>query len=97
MADYRKVVARSVRRAFRQVGTLAKDVLFSSSQPPTFDFNNATATNGAVTQLILKVVVTDTRKKKEEKSMNTKGKTLMMIAEDVPDLNPVLSDNKYLS
>lgn len=87
MADYRKVVTRAVRRAFRQVGSLAKDVIFNSSQDPGFNFGNATVTDGAVTQTILKVVVSDTKKKPDEKSMNTRSKTLMMNAEDVPDLS----------
>lgn len=88
MADYRKVVLRSVRRAFRQVGTLAKNVMFSSSQPPSFNFANSSAVDGAVATLPIKVVAMDTKKKPSEESMNTRSKTLMMIAEDAPNLNP---------
>jgi len=88
MADYRKVVLRSVRRAFRQVGTLAKNVVFNSSQSTGFNFANSSTIDGAVTALPIKVVVTDTKKKPGEESMNTRSKTLIMIAEDAPNLSP---------
>ena len=90
MADYRKVIARAARQAFRQIGTLAKDVVFSSSQPPSFDFSNATSTNGAVTTLTIKVVETKTKQKKDSdaESMNARLKSLQLLTEDAPDLNP---------
>ena len=90
MADYQKVIARAARKAFRQIGTLAKDVVFSSSQPPSFDFSNATSTNGAVTTLTIKVVETKTKQKKDSdvESMNARLKSLLLLTEDAPDLNP---------
>lgn len=86
MADYRKVVTQSVRRAFKQLGTLAENVVFNSSQPSAFDFSTATATSGAVTQLTLKAVVVESKKKAdEEKPAITK--TVIMKSEDVPSLD----------
>lgn len=87
MADYRNVVKRSVRKAFSQIGTLAIDIRFIAGQPTGFDFSNAEIVENTSTQLILKGVVTETKKPRGEKdTANCITKTVTMIAEDVPNL-----------
>lgn len=86
MADYRRVVLRAVKRAFRQVGTLANSAVFSSSQPAGFNFANGAVADGVSSTKPIRVIVTDTKKKSDEKSMNTRYKTLVLLAEDAPNI-----------
>lgn len=87
MADYRNVVKKAVRKAFRQVGTLAQDIRFIAGQPSGFDFNNAAIVENSSTQLILKGIISETKKSKSDKDeANCITKTVTLIADDVPNL-----------
>jgi len=97
MADYKAVVKRAVRKAFAKVGTLATTVRFIAGQPTGFDFNTAGVIESSSTALVLKGIITETKKPRGEKdSANCIAKTILLIADDVPNLGSydrVLIDN----
>jgi hypothetical protein len=90
MADYDRLVKRSVSKAFRQIGTLAKTAIFSTDQPSGFDFTTGEATAGAVQQLLLRGIIADTKRPKSKDSddaANVIMKKFIFPSDSVNNLN----------
>jgi len=89
MADNRVLVERYVRLAFQKVGTLAKDILFSSKQSNGFNFSTGVATVTLANPVSVKAIQLKAKKPKREEgiALSTKSIELLMISKDAPNMD----------
>jgi hypothetical protein len=89
MADLERAVKAAARKAFDRIGTLAKNVTFSSNSKGDFNFDTMTQGASTSTQVQLKAVVTEKKRKSnsDSDSISVISKTLILLEEDCPNLN----------